>query len=95
METGGPDELHFGLPEEIEAALSSEVDDWEEWQLEGMVGEAAFAVEERITLELAAQSPVDQETMRVTLAFMAEESDWGIDEPLTAADFIFSDEDDL
>ncbi|MPZ48972.1 MAG: hypothetical protein GEU75_06630 [Dehalococcoidia bacterium] len=89
MSESDPPEFHFGLPEEIEGALTSAIDDWDDWQLETLVIEAAFIYEDR---QAAAGAGPDTEAVSATLVFLAEEMTWGIDEPLTASGFAFLDD---
>ena len=95
MESSPDDSLRIGLPDELAAILGAELDDWDDWQIEGMMAEALFVLDERRPAEDAAGPAASAELMGATLAFMAAESEWGIDEPLTAADFSFMDEDDF
>ncbi len=92
MESGEPEEFYFGLPEEIQQVLASDIDDWDDWQLESMIAGAYLAAEER--RKQTEQSRTDQEAMGMALAFMAGETQWGIDEPADPAELMFPGEED-
>ena len=89
MSDADPNEFQFGLPEEvadrIRFANSGDVD---EWELETLFTEAAFAYQDR-----QQASGVGEIGSMSELIASAEEMTWGIDEPMTAADFAFLDDD--
>jgi hypothetical protein len=83
----------FGLPGEIAEVFGQEIDDWDEWQLEDMLSSAQYAIAER---EAAVAADPWAQEQAFLAAFMAqalvEEEPWGIDEPMTEADWAWLEE---
>ena len=87
------EEFDFGLPEEVLAALA-ELADWDDWKLEEIFSEAAFAIQERLAASTPDTAAAIEQSLLSAFLTSGEQETWGIDEPLTADDFSFLDDDE-
>ena len=93
MESSQPEEFRFGLEGgELEELLAA-ADDWDGWQLEEVASQVGFAAEERRAAELPDPEAEVESSLMTVFFTQGEIEPWGIDEPLTEADFWFLDED--